>query len=80
MFGRRGGERRWRNTVRDRLSSLCGSGDVLEALGVDIELGPESMKRCVEEVGVGFMFAAEISPGDGEGLARAQGAQGANGV
>ena len=29
------------------VSSLCGSGDVLEALGVEIELGPESMKRCI---------------------------------
>ena len=44
------------------VSSLCGSGDVLEALGVDIELGPESMKRCVEEVGVGFMFAPRYHP------------------
>lgn len=35
---------------------LCGLGDVLEVFGVDIELGSESMKRCVEEVGVGFMF------------------------
>lgn len=44
------------------VSSLCGSGDVLEALGVEIELGPESMKRCIEEVGVGFMFAPRYHP------------------
>ena len=44
------------------VSSLCGSGDVLEALGVDIELGPESMKRCIDEVGLGFMFAPRYHP------------------
>ena len=43
-------------------TSRSGSADVLEALGVDIELGPESMKRCVEEVGVGFMFAPRYHP------------------
>lgn len=44
------------------VSSLCGSGDVLEALGVEIELGPEAMARCVQEVGVGFMFAPRYHP------------------
>ena len=44
------------------VSSLCGSGDVLEALGVEIELGPESMKRCIDEVGMGFMFAPRYHP------------------
>ena len=38
-------------------TSKCGSADVLEALGVDIELGPEDVARCIEEVGFGFMFA-----------------------
>ncbi|XP_066384258.1 anthranilate phosphoribosyltransferase, chloroplastic-like [Miscanthus floridulus] len=43
-------------------SSACGSADVLEALGVNIELGPEGIKRCVNEVGVGFMMSANYHP------------------
>ena len=43
-------------------SSSCGSADVLEALGVKIDLGPEGVASCVEEVGVGFMFAAKFHP------------------
>ncbi|KAK8957474.1 hypothetical protein KSP39_PZI000718 [Platanthera zijinensis] len=43
-------------------SSSCGSADVLEALGVNIELGPEEVKRCVEEVGVGFMMSPMYHP------------------
>jgi anthranilate phosphoribosyltransferase len=39
------------------LSSRSGAADVLTALGVNIELGPEMIGRCVHEVGVGFMFA-----------------------
>jgi anthranilate phosphoribosyltransferase len=39
------------------VSSKCGSADVLEALGANIALTPEKIGRCVEEVGVGFMFA-----------------------
>jgi anthranilate phosphoribosyltransferase len=38
-------------------TSRCGSADLLEALGVDIELGPEGVGRCIDEVGFGFMFA-----------------------
>jgi anthranilate phosphoribosyltransferase len=38
-------------------TSRCGSADVLEALGVDIELGPDQVGRCIDEVGFGFMFA-----------------------
>jgi anthranilate phosphoribosyltransferase len=38
-------------------TSKCGSADVLEALGVDIELGPQEVARCLEEIGFGFMFA-----------------------
>jgi anthranilate phosphoribosyltransferase len=38
-------------------TSRCGSADLLEALGVDIELGPERVGRCIDEVGFGFMFA-----------------------
>jgi anthranilate phosphoribosyltransferase len=39
------------------VSSQSGSADVLEALGADINLKPEQVGRCIDEVGVGFMFA-----------------------
>jgi anthranilate phosphoribosyltransferase len=39
------------------VSSKCGSADVMEALGVNIGLTPEQVGRCIDEVGVGFMFA-----------------------
>lgn len=38
-------------------SSLCGSADVLEHFGVRIDLPPERVARCIEEVGIGFLFA-----------------------
>jgi anthranilate phosphoribosyltransferase len=38
-------------------SSQCGSADVLEALGVAIDLGPEAVARSIDEVGIGFCFA-----------------------
>lgn len=43
-------------------SSACGSADLLEALGVKIDLGPDGVATCVREVGVGFMFAAKYHP------------------
>lgn len=43
-------------------SSRCGSADVLEALGVKLELGPEALVQCVERVGFGFMFAPTYHP------------------
>ena len=43
-------------------SSVCGSADVLEALGVKIELGPEAVATCVAAVGLGFMFAPRFHP------------------
>jgi len=39
------------------VSSKCGSADVMEALGVNIGLTPAQVGRCIDEVGVGFMFA-----------------------
>lgn len=39
------------------VSSTSGSADLLEAAGVNLELTPEQVARCVEEAGVGFMFA-----------------------
>ena len=44
------------------MSSACGSADVLEALGVQIELGPEAVAHCIEEAGIGFMFAQAYHP------------------
>jgi anthranilate phosphoribosyltransferase len=38
-------------------TSLCGTADLLEALGVNIELDPEQVGRCIDELGFGFMFA-----------------------
>ena len=43
-------------------SSACGSADVLEALGVRVDLGPQGVKRCIEEVGIGFMLAPIFHP------------------
>ena len=43
-------------------SSKCGSVDVLESLGVVIDLGPEGVARCVREVGIGFCFAPRFHP------------------
>ncbi len=39
------------------VSSKSGSADLLEAAGVNLEISPEQVARCIEEVGVGFMFA-----------------------
>ncbi len=39
------------------ISSKSGSADLLEAAGVNLDLGPEQVAKCVNEVGVGFMFA-----------------------
>ncbi|RMI29089.1 anthranilate phosphoribosyltransferase [Nocardia stercoris] len=44
------------------MSSKSGGADVLEALGVRIALGPESVARCVREVGIGFCFAPMFHP------------------
>lgn len=41
----------------NRSNSPCGSAELLEALGVDIELGPAEVGRCIDEIGFGFMFA-----------------------
>ncbi|GIS67048.1 MAG: hypothetical protein CM1200mP6_01160 [Anaerolineaceae bacterium] len=43
-------------------SSKCGSADVLEAAGVALELGPEHVAKCIEKVGIGFMFAPIYHP------------------
>lgn len=38
-------------------STLCGSADVVEALGISLELTPAQVARCIDEVGIGFMYA-----------------------
>ena len=44
------------------VSSSSGSADVVEALDIKLNLSPESIARCIEEVGVGFMFAPNHHP------------------
>ena len=44
------------------MSSKSGSADVLEALGVNIQLSPEQISNCIEETGFGFMFAQSFHP------------------
>ena len=39
------------------VSSLCGSADVVETLGINLELPPAKVARCVDEVGIGFLYA-----------------------
>jgi anthranilate phosphoribosyltransferase len=43
-------------------SSQCGSADILEALGVKIDLGPQEVAQCIEKLGIGFMFAPAYHP------------------
>jgi len=43
-------------------SSLCGSADVLEQLGVKIDLAPEGVARCIDQAGIGFLFAPVFHP------------------
>jgi anthranilate phosphoribosyltransferase len=44
------------------VSSRCGSADVLGALGVSLDLSPEETAACIEEVGMGFLFAPKLHP------------------
>jgi anthranilate phosphoribosyltransferase len=44
------------------VTSRCGSADVLEALGANLALEPERVKRVIESVGVGFLFAPNFHP------------------
>ena len=39
------------------VSSMCGSADVVETLGVNLELSPAKVARCIDEVGIGFLYA-----------------------
>ena len=42
------------------ISSQCGSSDVLTALGVNVEASPEKVGECIDEVGIGFLFAIAL--------------------
>ena len=44
------------------VSSACGSADVLMALDVNIDLQPEAVGQCIDEVGIGFLFAPNLHP------------------
>jgi anthranilate phosphoribosyltransferase len=44
------------------VSSRCGSADLLQVLGVNLELSPEQVSRCIDEVGIGFLFAPKLHP------------------
>jgi len=39
------------------VSSLCGSADVVETLGINLDLGPAKVAQCIDEVGIGFLYA-----------------------
>jgi anthranilate phosphoribosyltransferase len=45
-----------------RISSQCGSADVLEALGVSVTLPPEQVADCIRETGIGFLYAPLLHP------------------
>ncbi|HWF47162.1 MAG TPA: anthranilate phosphoribosyltransferase [Bryobacteraceae bacterium] len=45
-----------------RISSQCGSADVLEALGISVSLSAQDVIRCIEEVGIGFLYAPLLHP------------------
>lgn len=44
------------------VSSKCGSADVLETLGVNINASPEVVSECIREAGIGFLFAPQLHP------------------
>ena len=42
------------------VSSICGSADVLESLGVNLDVPPPTVERCISEIGIGFLFAPAL--------------------
>lgn len=42
------------------ISSACGSADVLEQLGVNLEISPETVEQCIAKIGIGFLFAPAL--------------------
>jgi len=43
-------------------TSKCGSADVLEEVGLNLDLTPEQVGRCIDEIGIGFLFAPRLHP------------------
>lgn len=43
-------------------TSLCGSADVLGELGVNLDMTPEQVGECIDEIGIGFLFAPKLHP------------------
>jgi anthranilate phosphoribosyltransferase len=43
-------------------SSKCGSADILETAGVKIDLAPDKVEKCIEEIGIGFLYAPNFHP------------------
>lgn len=54
------------------VSSRCGSADLLEAVGVNLDLTPQQMAQCIDEVGIGFLFAPLLQLGMDSALAIAR--------
>lgn len=44
------------------VSSCCGSADILEGLGIDINMGKEKIEKCLDEIGIAFLFAQSLHP------------------
>jgi anthranilate phosphoribosyltransferase len=44
------------------VTSACGSADVLEALGVNLNVGPDTVAHCIDSIGIGFLFARSYHP------------------
>jgi anthranilate phosphoribosyltransferase len=44
------------------ITSRCGSADVLAQLGVNLDAPPETMEECLQEIGIGFLFAPKLHP------------------
>lgn len=42
------------------VSSACGSADVLEKLGINLDVTPETVEKCINEIGIGFLFAPAL--------------------
>jgi len=44
------------------VSSCCGSADILEALGININMTPQGLEKCLNEIGIAFLFAPNLHP------------------
>lgn len=42
------------------VSSACGSADVLEKMGINLDITPETVEKCINEIGIGFLFAPAL--------------------